>query len=192
VTNNHVVRACGGISIVTQGDRIRGTVAASDRADDLALIALPETLGTSARLRLSRPPQLGEKIFVAGYPLRGFLADDLIVTSGEVNALAGPYNDRRFLQISAPVQNGSSGAPVLDAAGNVIGIVSSSLNSMDLARQTGDIPQNVNFAVKGAVVRSFLDIHGIVYGSGSLASSLASEAVASKARDFAVLVECYR
>jgi len=52
-------------------------------------------------------------------------------------------------QISVPVQPGNSGGPLLDEDGNLIGVVVSKLG-LGAARVTGDIPQNVNFAVKSA------------------------------------------
>ena len=61
---------------------------------------------------------------MVGYPLRGLLASEANVSTGAVSALAGPGDDRRLIQITAPVQSGNSGGPVLDAAGNVVGVVS--------------------------------------------------------------------
>jgi S1-C subfamily serine protease len=61
------------------------------------------------------------------------------------------------------VQPGNSGGPLLDASGHLIGIVTSKLNAVRMARFTGDIPQNVNFALKADVARTFLDSRGITY-----------------------------
>ena len=49
------------------------------------------------------------------------------------------------MQISVPIQRGNSG-PVFDQAGNVIGMVVSKLDALKIAKRTGDLPQNVNFA----------------------------------------------
>ena len=65
-------------------------------------------------------------------------------------------------QISAPVQPGNSGGPLLDSEGNVIGVVVSKLNAARIAEMTGgDIPQNVNFAVKGTEALAFLRENGV-------------------------------
>jgi S1-C subfamily serine protease len=90
-----------------------------------------------------------------GYPLSGLLSSDANVSVGNVSALAGLRDDSRYLQISAPVQPGNSGGPLLDASGHLVGIVTAKLDAVRLARFTGDIPQNVNFALKTEVARTF-------------------------------------
>jgi hypothetical protein len=69
----------------------------------------------------------------------------------------------RFLQISAPVQPGNSGGPLLDSSGHLIGVVTAKLNAALVAAFIGDIPQNVNFALKAEIARAFLDTKGIAY-----------------------------
>jgi S1-C subfamily serine protease len=192
LTNHHVVDGCALVRVRRQGLSINGDVAAASMIDDMALISFPSPLGEAVPLRDIDQIRLGEKIFVVGYPLRGFLADDIVITSGEVNALAGPYNDRRYIQISAPVQNGNSGGPVFDSAGNVIAMVVSSLNSIDVARQTGDIAQNVNFAIKVSVIKTFLRQSGVSFDTLPSDEKREAEAIADASRDGTVMVECFK
>lgn len=192
LTNNHVVDGCASVGVKRQGLTLPGAVAAVNREDDMALLRFSRVIGEPAALREASPIRLGEKVFVVGYPLRGFLADDIVITSGEVNALAGPYNDRRYVQISAPVQNGNSGGPVIDASGKVIGMVVSSLNSIEVARQTGDIAQNVNFAIKTAVMKAFLAQIPMRYVAEPSTGRYGAEAIAQQARSYTVMVECYK
>ena len=56
---------------------------------------------------------------------------------------------------------------------------------------TGDTPQNVNFAIKGAVVRSFLDIHGVAYHRRPSNQKLTPEQLAELAGTFTVAVHCW-
>ena len=125
---------------------------------------------------------MGETATVAGYPFGGLLTSDLHVTSGNVSALAGLQDDSTRPQITAPVQPGNSGGPLLDESGNVIGVVVSRLNALGVARATGTIPQNVNFAIKGSVARMFLEIHGVSYGRANGGEKLSTQAVADLAR----------
>ncbi len=97
-----------------------------------------------------------------------------------------------MFQITAPVQPGNSGGPVLDAAGNAVGVVLSKLDAIRVARVTGDIPQNVNFAVSEGTARAFLDAHDVPYETALSTDSLMPADVAAKARKFTVAVECWK
>ena len=127
-----------------------------------------------------------------GYPLRGVLASEANVTTGSISALAGPRDDRRLFQMTAPVQPGNSGGPVLDLSGNVVGVVVSKLDAIRIARATGDIPQNVNFAVSAGTTRAFLDAQDVPYKTAPSLANHSPADVAAKARKFTVLVECWK
>src|SRR5262249_51475463 len=138
-------------------------VAAADRQNDLALLKIAGTAPASGVFRTGKPLRQGELVVAVGFPLRGVLASDANVTSGNVSALAGIRDDIRYLQISAPIQPGNSGGPLLDEQGNVVGVIVSKLNAVAVASATGDIPQNVNFALNASVARTFLDAKQVVY-----------------------------
>jgi S1-C subfamily serine protease len=120
------------------------------------------------------------------------LADQVNVSTGSINALAGMYNDERVLQMSAPVQPGSSGGPLFDASGNVVGVVVTKLNAKVVAEAMGDIPQNVNFALKGAVARSFLEANGVRFEQGAPGPSRSHADIGEIGRRVTVLVECWK
>ena len=109
-----------------------------------------------------------------------------------MSALAGIADDSRYLQISAPVQPGNSGGPLLDASGHLVGIVTAKLNALRVARFTGDIPENVNFALKAEVARTFLDSKGIKYQMARSDKQLSPSDVGDIARPFTVHIECER
>ncbi|MFT5098485.1 MAG: hypothetical protein ACI9HY_000593 [Planctomycetaceae bacterium] len=71
-------------------------------------------------------------------------------------------------------------------------LVVSKLNAISVAKVTGDIPQNVNFAIKGSLVKSFLDIHGIDYKTSNNTTELSSAEIAAMAQEFTVPIECYK
>ena len=81
---------------------------------------------------------------------------------------------------------------MLDAAGNVVGVVVAKLDAIRVARRTGDIPQNVNFAVGAGATRAFLDAKGIPYETAPSDGAMAPVEVAAVARKFTVLVECWK
>ena len=167
-------------------------VVARDEASDLALLKIAaEVAGAVASFRQGRGIRPGDDIVVGGFPLRSYLASEIHVTTGSVSALAGPGDDRRFFQMTAPVQPGNSGGPVLDSSGNVVGVVMAKLNAIEIAYATGDIPQNVNFAVGAGTARAFLDTHDVPYETAPSTDELKPADVAAKARRFTVLMECW-
>ena len=193
LTNAHVVRGCAEVRVSPSPGAAarRVPVAAQDKASDLALLRGAAD-APFAWFRAGRGVRPGARVVVAGYPLRNVLAAGVNISAGTVAALAGPGDDRRLIQITAPVQPGNSGGPVLDTAGNVAGVVVSKLNAIEIARATGDIPQNVNFAVSAGTARAFLDSEGVAYETAPSGTARAPEDVAAMAKRFAVLVECWK
>ncbi|MFZ0509129.1 MAG: tetratricopeptide repeat-containing serine protease family protein [Methylocella sp.] len=188
LTNAHVVKGCLEASIGPPGQRVTALVVARDDDNDLALLRAATHPPAVAVLRLS--VRQGEAIAAYGYPLPGLFASGGNLTTGNITALSGIGDDSRFLQISAPVQPGNRGGPLLDGAGNVVGIVEGKLNATKVASAIGDVPQNVNFAIKASVVATFLDSNGIHYDSGVSASVRPPADIAENARHFTVPVEC--
>jgi S1-C subfamily serine protease len=129
---------------------------------------------------------------VYGFPLAGLLASGGNATIGNITALAGLANDSRFLQISAPVQPGNSGGPLLDRSGNVVGVVVAKLNALDIASVTGDIPQNVNFAIKASVAVAFLDAQHVDHGDTEGGAVLTTPDVAERGKALTAQVICTR
>jgi S1-C subfamily serine protease len=129
---------------------------------------------------------------VYGFPLTGALAAGGNFTTGNVTALAGLADDSRFLQISAPVQPGNSGGPLLDRNGTVVGIVVAKLNALEIASATGDIPQNVNFAIKASVAAAFLDAQSVAHAENAGVGALSTPDIAERAKSFTVQVVCVR
>ena len=144
VTNHHAIDGCSSLRVNGTPAQLRG----SDARSDLALLGV-NVSGPSSSLRAQRAA-VGEPVAVAGYPLRGLLSG-FNMTMGNLSSLSGIGGDTRLLQITAPVQPGNSGGPMLDSAGNLMGVVVSKLDAIKAAMITGDIPQNVNFAINTKV-----------------------------------------
>jgi S1-C subfamily serine protease len=160
VTNDHVVVGCSKAVVKTIGAPPQGAaVAAEDKTNDLALLKTSKTPNAFANLRTDA--QLGEPVAAFGFPHTDILSTNGNFTLGNVTATTGIRDDSRYLQISAPVNAGNSGGPLLDQSGNVIGVVSAKLNALVVAAQDGDLPQNVNFAIKAEMVAAFLRSNGV-------------------------------
>lgn len=188
VTNHHVINGCHNITVRRGDITSRATVKVSAVSSDLALLTAERSIGVAAPIRATA--MLGEDIMVAGHPLSDVLSSDLIVTGGQINSLAGMGNDPNTLQISAPIQPGNSGGPLLDRSGSIVGVVVSKLNVERLAKFTGDLAQNVNFAIKPEVLRLFLDTNRIQYRSVQPGQRLDGNILAERARKFTVQVLC--
>jgi len=191
LTNAHVVDDCRQISV--NGGTAR--LVARDGTNDLALLATDQHPVQWASWRVS--VRQGEDVVAYGFPLSGILSSGGNVVTGNVTALAGLGDDSRFLQISAPVQPGNSGGPLFDRYGNVIGVVVAKLNALKIASATGDIPQNVNFAIKASVATAFLyaqriSTHDPYAGVATAADPLSTPDVAARAQALAVQVLCVR
>src|SRR5271166_3985795 len=110
-----------------------GRVKTIDPSNDIAIIQSARPISRPLRFRTGDPLKPGDDIIVIGFPLRGLLSSAPTVTTGIVSSLAGLRDDRTRFQISAPVQPGNSGGPVLDKEGNVVGMVVSKLNVLRIA-----------------------------------------------------------
>lgn len=161
LTNHHVIAGCGRLEV--RNERRQQAVArvvADDPRRDLALLSVPAGAGVPLVFRDGPKVERGEQVVTYGFPLAGLLSSGPTLTTGDVSALSGIRDNPLHLQISAPVQPGNSGGPLLDRNGHVIGVVVSKLNALKVARITGgDVPQNVNFAVKGTEAIAFLREH---------------------------------
>jgi len=80
---------------------------------------------------------------------------------------------------------------VLGMVGDVIGVVTYKLNALEtMKRAGGDIPQNVNFALKASILRLFLDSHSIPYTVSDHSVSLAPAEVGDLSEQFTGIVVC--
>ena len=119
VTNNHVIHECvgdvHGNLVGESAAKLR--IVSTDETNDLALLQATGSFKDIATIRATAVHS-GDPIIVIGFPFHGLLTSDFTVTTGIISSLAGLFNDTRFLQISAPVQPGNSGGPLLDTSRN--------------------------------------------------------------------------
>jgi hypothetical protein len=190
ITNHHVVARCSSVDVVTTDGRRGGSVLDADAQIDLALLRVSGIPSATARLRSPRNIRLGESVTVFGFPLTGSLSSGGNFTTGVVSALRGFRDAPGALQITAPVQSGNSGGPLMDASGLVIGVVQAKLDALRSAVVTGDIPQNVNFAISLQVLADFLAKNRVEFRDSALSAPLDTARVAQLAQSFTYRVEC--
>ena len=185
MTNAHVVEDCDRLSVGTE----LFTVLAASETYDLALLA-PRLPREEARFLgfATAPARLNSDVTVAGFPLQDVLTG-LNITRGSVSAMEG-LDELTQMQISAPIQPGNSGGPIVDRFGNVVGIVVSKLNEETIRAQNGISPENINFGVRAGIGRLFAATHGVEVADGALSAEIAPEDLADLLREATVRIDC--
>jgi len=136
ITNRHVIeRSTRVVITLVDGKKfVAKGVLAVDGEGDLALLQVDVPAGLSRPLPIvSRVPQEGESIVVIGNPfgLEGSVSDGIVSAVREISGYG------KIIQITAPISPGSSGSPVVNMYGQVVGVAT-------LQAAEG---QSLNFAV---------------------------------------------
>ncbi len=156
LTAAHVVADAAKITVLTSQGTKDARILRIDEPNDVAVLKIDGGPYAPLPVRSSRYVRLGQPVATIGFPnleIQGFSPK---VTRGEISSLNGIADDPREWQISTPVQPGNSGGPLLDESGNLIGVIEAKLG-IKAAQVTGDIPQNVNYALKSAYATALLE-----------------------------------
>jgi hypothetical protein len=192
VTNNHVISGCGTLEARLGSRMFSGTVKVGDLSADLAIIHIEHAGEEAAVLRQSPPLRVGEQSITYGFPLSGALTRDGNLTIGYVSALRGLNDNPDYIQVTTPVQPGNSGGALIDASGNVIGVITAELSAIRVLQATGNVPQNVNFAIELEALKRFLRKNGIRAAEAPSAAELHPADIGDRARLFSYSVRCTR
>lgn len=130
---------------------------------------------------------LGTEVFTIGFPQPELMGVEPKLSTGVISATSGIQDDTRTYQISVPVQAGNSGGPLIDNEGRVVGIVASKLNAAKVFEWTGDLPQNVNYAVKSTYLARLMDIGAL--RAGQLVTGIGVQGKARAVTDAVVRIE---
>ena len=188
VTCEHVVRGATSFHVRSPSGLLAARLIKKDRTIDVAVLKVDgafRALPVAARPRV----KLGDAVFTVGFPNPVVQGVEPKLTRGEISSMAGIQDNPRYYQISVPVQPGNSGGALLDECGNAVGVVTSRLDDVATYQESGALPQNVNYALKGGFVYSFLS--GVPELSGRLKAPRTGrdrEAASGAAERAAVLV----
>ncbi len=155
LTNDHVVSGSQSLIVtLADGQEVAATVIASDPTHDLAVIKADATGLKPAKLGDSSKLTVGEVAIAIGSPLGTFTQT---VTQGIVSGLdrsidvsngrARSTHLTGLIQTDAAINPGNSGGPLLDGAGNVIGIVTAEASNA----------QGVGFAIPINAAKSLIE-----------------------------------
>lgn len=190
VTNYHVVDGAKSIKVYgINGSMSNGydaQVVASDRINDLAIIHITDSrfsgFGTIPYAIKNQMVDVGEDVWVLGYPLTQVLGNEIKLTNGIVSSRSGYQGDVATYQISAPVQPGNSGGPLFDSRGNIVGIVNAGIPGAE----------NIGYAIKTSYLKSLADSYGYssLFPSSNTISSLALKEQVKRVRNYVFLIIC--
>ncbi|WP_051927441.1 serine protease [Ruegeria halocynthiae] len=154
LTNWHVVEGCGSLTVNGTPASLLGT----DVRLDLALLQAPAFANKRPIRFRADNPQLGETVAVMGFPVFRY-SRALNFTRGSVSSTVGLYGDRTRVQITAPIQPGNSGGPVLDTNGRQVAVVAAKANT---AWQEADNIENVGWVIRGKNALAFMKQFDVV------------------------------
>ncbi|MDE7463050.1 MAG: serine protease [Muribaculaceae bacterium] len=190
VTNYHVIDGAKRIKINgVNGDfntSYNAMVVGFDKINDLALLKISDSsftgFGSIPYSISSNTSDVGEEIFVLGYPLTSTMGEEIKLTTGIISSKTGFQGDVALYQISAPIQPGNSGGPLFDKKGNVIGIVS--------AKHEG--AENVGYAIKTMYLRNLVEscASASIIPATNTVSSLPLTGKVKSEKNFVFYIEC--
>ena len=148
LTSYHVVEGASRIACRTvAGETHEARLVRSSAANDLALLQVEVRPTHFLGFAPHGSAREGDRVFTMGFPAVDLLGAEPRFTDGTISALSFAGEDS-FLQTSIPIQPGNSGGPVVTERGQVVGIIAATAAVEPFFRETGSLPQNVNWAVK--------------------------------------------
>ena len=155
VTNYHVVEDASKIEVFGVAGSFSkahtAEVVGIDKNSDLALLRI-NNLNDMDWNNLpyffkSSIAEVGESVYVLGYPLTQTMGDEIKLTNGIICSKSGFEGDVSTYQISVPVQPGNSGGPMFDMNGNLVGVI--------CAKHMG--AENANYAIKTSYLKNLVE-----------------------------------
>ena len=147
ITNFHVVKNSKQIFVTAfDNSKVEAKLISFDEEKDIALLKINNKQFNIGYTLYSASSEVGERIFVLGFPMINIMGSEIKVTDGIISSLSGFNNDYDYYQVSAAVQPGNSGGPLFDSQGNLIGIITAKYSQ----------GENVSYALKSKIVFDFL------------------------------------
>ena len=148
VTSYHVIENADSIHVmnVENGARLPARLLFTDPENDIALIKT-EAKSQAIPIASHFSSVLGDEVFTLGYPLASDKTQDQKLAFGRITSLSGPDFNGRMVQTDIPIQPGNAGGPLLNEKGEVIGMITTSLEEILRLRASGSLLPNINLAI---------------------------------------------
>lgn len=189
LTNRHVADGCRALSItLNDGRTIPAELRAVAAHDDIAVLNARTDVASFARFTTA-PDLTSDALAIVGYP-RNSPTPSVATMSSARRGTADLLIGQRFYALPGSARPGHSGSPVLDRAGNVVGMVVASIRRRDVAASDAPAPDERIAAIPNATVTAFLAQRGVTYESAPPAREWTEAQLLDRARRFVVRVNC--
>ena len=171
----------------------RGKLVARDKPSGLVLLrvtSISYLSSAAAELRGDTVIRSGETVIAVGLPQYGgrYKVDS---ATGTIEVESVPGGGRRLLRVTSPRPYPDQLGPLLDPAGNVIGMFIDRRGAIAALGIERKVPLTENFAVGTEVIRAFLDAHNVRYRTATPSAPLAAADLVDKAYKFTLNVSCW-
>lgn len=156
VTNHHVIENAKSVEVKgVNGNfskKLSAEVVVSDEKNDLAIIKINDpnfsSLGTIPYTFRQGIADVGESVFVLGYPMTSSMGEEIKLTNGIISSKTGYKGDISAYQVSVPVQPGNSGGPLFDKNGNILGVINAKHS----------LAENASYAIKVNYLKNLIEL----------------------------------
>ena len=190
LTAAHVVNECVYATLNHAGREYDLTTIATSDLLDLAAVKVDATPEVVPALNKEQKYTLGSQLFVTGFPLSDLLSEYPSLTVGNLTSKGGLKGSTGTFQFSAPIQPGNSGGAIVDYKGNLLGLVSASLNQVMMLSNSGTTAQNINFGIDISLITAFLERNEITFNSKT--TDYTFEKSSADATNYTNQILCYR
>lgn len=186
ITNRHVVAKCGGITVLTAGGQTHeARIVSMSSKYDLALLRT-DSIQSSVATITSVVPHVGSSIDVVGFPSSLRPRRVSVRTNGRYRGARAGGSGVKIMSVGVRVSGGSSGSPVLDDKGRVIGVVFAKMDTRQPPTRNGIVPsrrsEDIALATSARNLTTFLRGNGVKVSANTTAQN--------RAEDYAVRVNC--
>ncbi|MBY0355037.1 MAG: serine protease [Rickettsiales bacterium] len=193
VTNAHVVPGCLEIQLRTQDGLVQAELVSMEEEKDLALLRSNYRPAFVGKLRWM-PDQLqpGDRVQMLGFPEEYGMRGEAHISEATIISLYGPQEEQEWLSFSDSARHGNSGGPLMDQAGNVVGVVTAKalLTRIDPSIAGGSSSQTTDVAVTVPILKEFLDRHRVLYLEGDSQYLQSDQRIRNVAERYTVQVLC--